>query len=144
MSYATMPDDILIHPKHIATNNGHIADFVIEQGVKDDWNYRKWNSGIMECWRNSSGALGANSTWGTGLYAQTIPATSNYPFEFTEIPALFVSVVHVSSGYNGMVATRFEGNYPSTLNPGAWQFVRGTAGTSGTVTVRYYAIGKYK
>lgn len=27
-----------------------IADFIVEQGVVGDWTYRKWFSGIVECW----------------------------------------------------------------------------------------------
>lgn len=27
-----------------------IADYVVEQGVDDIWTYRKWASGIAECW----------------------------------------------------------------------------------------------
>ena len=26
------------------------ADYIVEQGVKNNWTYRKWNSGIAECW----------------------------------------------------------------------------------------------
>ena len=30
------------------------ADFVVEQGTKDGWIYRKWYSGIAECWATIS------------------------------------------------------------------------------------------
>ena len=33
-----------------ALDNFGIADYIIEQGTSDIWTYRKWNSGIMECW----------------------------------------------------------------------------------------------
>lgn len=28
---------------------GGIADYIVEQGTSGDWKYRKWNSGIAEC-----------------------------------------------------------------------------------------------
>lgn len=28
-------------------------DFVVEQGTNGNWNYRKWNSGVAECWLKS-------------------------------------------------------------------------------------------
>lgn len=27
-----------------------VADFIVEQGTSGTWTYRKWNSGIAECW----------------------------------------------------------------------------------------------
>lgn len=35
----------------ISFNNIPMADFVVEQGILDNWHYRKWNSGYAECWR---------------------------------------------------------------------------------------------
>ena len=31
-----------------------VADYVVEQGTSGIWTYRKWNSGIAECWITSS------------------------------------------------------------------------------------------
>lgn len=31
-----------------------ITDFVVEQGTTGIWTYRKWNSGIAECWGTAS------------------------------------------------------------------------------------------
>ena len=28
-----------------------VADYIVEQGTDGIWTYRKWNSGIAECWR---------------------------------------------------------------------------------------------
>lgn len=127
-------------------NNIHlpIVDVIIEQGYSNDWYYRKWDSGIMECWRNSTGALGSQSSWGS-LYTQQFAKVNDFPFEFTEVPIINVSLIDVSSGYNGWIATKLEGDTrATTTHPGAYQYVRGTAGTSGTATLSYYAIGKWK
>lgn len=44
------------------------TDYVIEQGTKNGWNYRKWKSGICEAWY-SSGVINVTPTlWVTPLY----------------------------------------------------------------------------
>ena len=40
-----------------------VADFVVEQGTSDIWTYRKWNSGIAECWGVSSGTTSITTSW---------------------------------------------------------------------------------
>lgn len=51
--------------KTLNINGSDVADFVVEQGTSGIWTYRKWNSGIAECWgmtpvnvlcKNSSGS----------------------------------------------------------------------------------------
>ena len=38
---------------YMISDDKTFTDYVIEQGVTDDgWTYRKWNSGIAECWGN--------------------------------------------------------------------------------------------
>ncbi len=34
----------------IITDDNTMTDFIVEQGEIDGWTYRKWNSGITECW----------------------------------------------------------------------------------------------
>lgn len=36
----------------IIEKTGSMKDYIVEQGTKDIWTYRKWNSGIAECWRS--------------------------------------------------------------------------------------------
>lgn len=57
------------------------ADYVTETGTQGDWDYRKWKSGIVECWAHSlSVTMGTYSTWTTDLkYAN---GDINYPFTF--------------------------------------------------------------
>lgn len=45
------------------TTNAGAVDYIVEEGVSDIWTYRKWNSGIAECW---------------GSYNLTIPITTEY------------------------------------------------------------------
>ena len=50
-----------------------LADYPIEIGEKDGWTYRKWNSGIAECWAEVSGT-------GTAVGVNTM--VINFPFYF--------------------------------------------------------------
>lgn len=34
----------------LAGGTGNLADYVVEQGTSGIWTYRKWNSGLAECW----------------------------------------------------------------------------------------------
>lgn len=49
-----------------------VADYVVEQGTSGIWTYRKWNSGIAECWTtstlNTTGTPWANVMGGYGFY----------------------------------------------------------------------------
>ena len=46
------------------TTNAGAVDYIVEQGVSGIWTYRKWNSGIAECWGTNNYAC---ESMGTGL-----------------------------------------------------------------------------
>lgn len=71
----------------IALSGSVMNDFVIEQGTSGIWIYRKWNSGIAECW-----GMGQH----TAASSDFVSFQTNYPFAFTAIP-----IVTVSGGANG-------------------------------------------
>lgn len=60
-----------------------LADFIVEQGTSGIWTYRKWNSGIAECW----GTASLTPTWVSytaGLYFSSPQPTISYPFTITD------------------------------------------------------------
>ena len=60
------------------------VDFIVEEGTSGIWTYRKWNSGIAECWGNWEGRITEYAQPMSGLHAYS---TSVYfPFTFTEKP----------------------------------------------------------
>lgn len=71
-----------------ALRNLGAVDYVVEQGVSGIWIYRKWNSGIAECWTNTSLSLTGSTANGAlcgGYYAQiNNPNIDNFPFTFKE------------------------------------------------------------
>ena len=40
-----------------------LADFVIQQGTSGIWTYRKWKSGIAECWCRRTVSTALNTLW---------------------------------------------------------------------------------
>ena len=67
---------------------GLIDDYIVEQGTSGIWTYRKWNSGVAECWGYTASASIACTTQlsGSSVYysaLQTIPFPSGL---FNEIP----------------------------------------------------------
>lgn len=70
------------------------GDVVVEQGEKDGWTYRKWDSGVAECWKILEHSTTVATQWGS-LYVGNATARQNYPFAFTSKP---VEVVSITSG----------------------------------------------
>lgn len=117
-----------------------IADFVVEQGTDGIWTYRKWYSGVAECWGISE-TVEANITNGWGnLYSldDAIPAYS-YPFQFVEEPIVTMTPYR-GTGANFLVFT----GYPSTSSESPTvSLVRPTASTV-YAKVHYYVKGKWQ
>lgn len=70
-----------------------LADFIVEQGTSGIWTYRKWNSGIAECWgttRFTNAPM--TSAWGYGYYSSSVGRSIALP------SPLFTSVISASVG----------------------------------------------
>lgn len=76
--------------------NGEVeADYVIEQGAWLDGGYRKWYSGVAECWGTLEYETSVETKFSTesSLFSSSyISAQPNYPFSFLEIPCETVSL----------------------------------------------------
>ena len=62
------------------------VDYVVEQGTSNIWTYRKWNSGVAECWGTYSANIAISKTWGSMYYSDSLTPRINYPFTFTSRP----------------------------------------------------------
>lgn len=75
------------------------VDYIVEQGTSGIWTYRKWNSGVAECWGNAVGAI--PSGWSSaGL-------THNLPFTFVTVKNSFAQfrAYQVARAYTTIQAT---------------------------------------
>lgn len=74
-----------------------VSDFVVAEGTSGIWKYRKWNSGLAECWARISKTFTASdwASWGSNFYcgsSMTSGSTPVYPFTFTAIPREIVTL----------------------------------------------------
>lgn len=118
-------------------------DFVVEQGTSDFWTYRKWDSGIAECWGVATATLNTTAnSWGS-IYYFTPTIYKNFP------SGLFINgdIVCHHSLYmgEGVLMSYREGplNKDRTYGIAAY---RPTAGnlSNGNISVILRAIGKWK
>lgn len=119
-----------------------LADFVIQQGVSGIWTYRKWKSGIAECWCRKTVSATLNNAWGSLYTSGALTALNvSYPFTFSAVPTVTATLTCNGIGSFLMVPGSSPG--PTTGATGLFEIARGTAlSTSYTYTVNFYVIGK--
>ena len=75
-----------------------IADYIVETGTSDIWTYRKWNSGIAECWGHWMTTSTFPNAFG-GAYESASSLKKNLPSGlFIEVAPLFSGEVSTSNG----------------------------------------------
>ena len=75
-----------------------VADYVVAQGTSGIWTYRKWNSGIAECWAKITQTVTPGDTWAGTLNLAPYVITVTTPIEFTGIDCVNASV-YVGNGH---------------------------------------------
>lgn len=108
-------------------------DIVIEQGTSGIWTYRKWNSGIAECW----GVETSSSTASTegGLFFRVVYSTFPTSF-FIDVP-----VVEVTAKGN-WIGGAMTGN---SITKDSWQgYIWCATDHTANLLPHIYAIGRWK
>ena len=121
----------------VSFNNTPMVDFIEEQGEQDGWFYRKWNSGVAECWKiYYEGRVNAAATNYNGFYySPTISVP--FPFTFVNLPTVTVD----GGSTANMNFVRAFGSYSDA----ATFVVVGLANVTSTdITVHIKAIGRWK
>ena len=116
------------------------SDYIIEQGTIGIWTYRKWHSGIAECWGNKAWTVSNWTAWGS-VYYSTYSGTENYPSGlFTSSPVLYWSGLSPSNDcWVGVTGT---GDATKTAS---YYLLRPTNGsTSIQAYIEFHAIGRWK
>ena len=138
-----------------------LPDFVVETGTYSmgttssgisygTWTYRKWASGVAECWGSYSDTVTSSNTtnWGA-MYTSDAEFAG---FGVTLPSGLFVATPVVSatlrynSGANAWLATRGEGGVATKEKTSAYQLIRPTAfpSTNPTYVLDLRVTGKWK
>ena len=128
-----------------------IGDYIIEQGTKTtgsgnstaNWVYRKWNSGIAECWCRKHVSTAVNTAWGNLYVSGALSYTNiDWGVSFTDIPVANITIAPNNSG-----AFLIAGGSTSltATKTGGYEIARGSAlASAGNFYINYYAIGKWK
>lgn len=121
---------------------GYLNDWVIEEGTSGIWKYRKWASGIAECWYEISYLANGNKNWGTTINATTNYVSARaYPFTFIELPVVLANCYCD----NQQMFTSVSGGTMSTAplvqaaRPGGQLFT-----ASWTIVTTLYAKGRWQ
>lgn len=81
------------------------VDYIVEQGISGIWTYRKWNSGIAECWGiyTETSVAWSATTAASGGYRATTSAIP-FPFTFAATPVVNAQSNSTSNDYWGTIA----------------------------------------
>lgn len=121
-------------------NEQAVADFVVEQGIYGSWNYRKWNSGLAECWGQAAKTINVSQGAGSLYYSGTF-AGLDYPPQvaFVKAPSCFAALR--ANAYKAWLTTAEEGTLVKT--PG-YMILAPNANSGNQYTVEYRAVGFWK
>lgn len=116
--------------------NLDIDDYVVGQGTSGNWTYRKWNSGIAECWGIHNPSSSASGTEG-GLYFQGIYI--DFPSGlFASAPRTLVTAhgnwIGGAMTGNGLTAAKWEG----------YRWTPTSQTNTGALKIELYCIGTWK
>ena len=118
----------------------NLADYVVEQGTSGDWTYRKWNSGVAECWRTWTSAAFAPATAVGGFYGRVLPNSGTYSLPsglFVSAPIMSANLTEWGSGYFwGSARAVTSTSFKMTL------FRNDNASSAGVAKI--YAIGSWR
>lgn len=119
-----------------------MADRVVETGISGIWSYRKWASGVYECWGNHEVSdIAINNAWG-GIYYGYAEGIA-FPVTFTGIPVMEATINTQTTG-TVFLGTGSGSSWSkiSAVQTGAFVLFRGTSGTSSGV-ISISARGRY-
>ena len=74
----------------LTTKSDATVDYIVEQGSSGIWTYRKWASGVAECWGYSDMASSAFTATGS-VYYRTFNTAFSFPFTFKTRPYVWTS-----------------------------------------------------
>ena len=122
-----------------------VSDFVIEEGISGIWAYRKWNSGVAECFGvHTVNDVSVSTAWGALFESNTIsvPLPSGL---FVETPQFHITLTGVANqtGQVSGIILELHSLGSKTVSPNICA-VRPNAGTVGTLNVSIFATGRWK
>ena len=122
-----------------------ISEYIISQGETNGFTWRKWASGVAECWKlHTDTGVTIQTAWGSVYESATTYGGILYPSGlFASAPCCTITP---NGSTNSMTTLGLEvGAAGTAAKTPQWNYMRGTANASGqTINVAIYAIGKWK
>lgn len=122
------------------------ADYVVEQIMAsgNNWGYRKWNSGLAECWCSYTISAKSCSTAVGNWYRTAAIKLNAYPFTFTATPSVN-TFFETATGTGGLVWTAGAStDVDDKAQPHQFYIIRMTSSTSVSGKVHAHAVGRWK
>lgn len=115
-----------------------LADFIVEQGTSGIWTYRKWSSGIAECWGDYTAAsVNISKNNYSGFYYSD-PISVELPFTFAAAPTCVTD-----GGASSFISFSRRTN-PTTTRVSFWVCCHTSGATSVSISVGIHVNGKWK
>ena len=116
----------------------NVADFVVDQNTTGMWTWRKWDSGIYECWGNKTASYAVNtSSTSYGGYRSGALNIDAFPLTLTEEPTITATVTSGSAGV-------WVNNISATTSGGTFYLSCGASQAASNRTISFHVIGKWK
>lgn len=128
--------DLRVHGDYLDAD-GAAIDRIVEAGTSGIWRWRKWRSGLAECWGAQTYTGNASAAWG-GLYALEC-AAPDYPIAFTDWPNVQRDVV-CNTAAGCWLSAYGTG---TAANCGPFALLRPTA-MQVIASVKFYVTGHWK
>lgn len=133
----TLSEALGIGETSSTSGGGSGLDYIIEEGTEGIWTWRKWASGVAECWGTMTQNITSWSQWGTLYEGIASTHTATYPNGlFTSTPDFWAN----SKGNSVGAFTETFSVGSSTTTPQIYA-VRPTTGNLGDFNFSLYAKG---
>lgn len=123
----------------LSTKN--VQDYVVAQGSSGNWRWRKWNSGVAECWQRYSYETPAMVAVGGIFYSPENVGGLAYPFEFLVKPTELVSC---DGNVGGWYAAANDLPTNTTKETGYYHFFGARSRPAGDIAMNIHEIGRWK
>ena len=117
-----------------------IGDYVIESGFEDGWYYRKWYSGLAECWGDFSHSFSLTDSV-NGLYFANAETYETFPVGlFVDLKTCFIAP---QPGYAAITGIELGGGISTNRTMSYWPYrVENSLSTSAWISVEARGLWK--
>lgn len=114
-------------------------DYIVSQGASGVWEYRKWASGIAECWCVYTTTVAITGQQ-NNIYSSDAIALPTYPFTFTGVPVSFCDIRQSQTSMIWLGVRSGQG----AAGPGSHRVKNTATSAAFSADFEIYAIGKWK